>query len=136
MMRKKGIWIDKNKALIVKIDGNESYLLDTIESNIEHYNIKGGSGTKFKGGPQDVVQDSKLLEREKNQFRLYFREIVYKIINAHQIVIFGPSDAKVKLKKELEINYPNINSKVISVEVADSMTDNQVVAWAKDFFAK
>ena len=135
-MIKKGVWLDKNKALIVKVDEGESYLLTTIQSNIDHYNIKGGSGTKFKGGPQDVVQDSKFLERENHQFKMFFREIVYKVTNAKEIVIFGPSEAKGKLKKELEISYPNINSKVVSVEVADSMTDNQAVAWVKNFFVK
>ena len=135
-MIKKGIWVDKNKALIIKVDADESYLLVTIQSNIDHYNIKGGSGTKFKGGPQDVVQDSKFLERENHQFKMFFREIVYKVTNAQEIVILGPSGAKGKFKKELEINYPNINSKVVSVEVADSMTDNQAVAWVKNFFIK
>ncbi|MDC9722579.1 MAG: hypothetical protein PSN34_07375 [Urechidicola sp.] len=80
MMIKKGIWLDKNKALIIKVDDDESYLLATIQSNIDHYNIKGGSGTKFKGGPQDVVQDSKFLERENHQFKMFFREIVYKVM--------------------------------------------------------
>ena len=135
-MIKKGVWLDKNKALIVKVDADESYLLTTIQSNIDHYNIKGGSGTKFKGGPQDVVQDSKFLERENHQFKMFFREIVYKVINAQEIIIFGPSGAKGKFKNELETNYPNINSKVVSVEVADSMTDNQAVAWVKNFFTK
>lgn len=134
-MKKNGIWLDENKALIVVVGTDKSFLSATINSNIEHFNIKGGSGTKFKGGPQDVVQDSKLLERKKHQFKRYFKEIVSKVTDADAIVIFGPSEAKEKFKKELEANYPTINSKVVSVNVADSMTDNQAVAWARIYFS-
>ena len=62
-MRNIGIWLDKEKAYIVSIEnGNED--TNTVISEVENYRIHGGSGTRFKGGPQDVVQDSKFLERE------------------------------------------------------------------------
>ena len=53
-----GIWLDKNKALIVSLT-EETEVFKTIISNVENFHIHGGSGTRFKGGPQDVVQDSK-----------------------------------------------------------------------------
>ena len=57
-MRKIGIWLDTHQAIVIEItNGNESFF--TIPSNIEHYKVTGGAGTRLKGGPQDVVQDSK-----------------------------------------------------------------------------
>ena len=88
----------------------------------------------FKGGPQDVVQDSKYLEREKHQFKVYFKEIASEIEGSDGILIFGPAEVKDKFKKELESSYEEINVKVKDVQTADSMTDNQVKAWARDYF--
>ena len=71
-MLQTGIWLDKHKANIVSLEkGVETF--STIFSNLEDYRIHGGSGTRLKGGPQDVVQDSKYLEREKLQLKTYFK---------------------------------------------------------------
>lgn len=132
-MKNIGIWLDKNQAHVVVLENNNE-TLKTIPSNIEHFNVRGGSGTRLKGGPQDVVQDSKYLEREKHQFRNYFNEIIPEIEDAENIVIFGPAEAKIKFKKELEENHKNVDEKVSKVETADSMTNNQVIAWVRDFY--
>ena len=93
-----GIWLDKNKALIVSLT-EETEVFKTIISNVENFHIHGGSGTRFKGGPQDVVQDSKYLEREKHQFKVYFKEIASEIEGSDGILIFGPAEVKDKFKK-------------------------------------
>jgi len=128
-----GIWLDKKKAFIVSLT-EETEVFKTIISNVENFHIHGGSGTRFKGGPQDVVQDSKYLEREKHQFKVYFKEIASEIEGSDGILIFGPAEVKDKFKKELESSYEEINVKVKDVQTADSMTDNQVKAWARDYF--
>jgi len=56
--------MDIEKAHIVTLT-EESEQMQTLFSEVEDYHPKGGSGTKFKGGPQDVVKDSKYLERKK-----------------------------------------------------------------------
>lgn len=132
-MKNTGIWIDKEKAHIVCIDG-EKETFKTILSNIENYRPHGGSGTRFKGGPQDVVQDSKYLEREKHQLKNYFKDIATVIKDADKLVIFGPAGTNEKLNNELQLNYKTLSTKVRGIEKADSMTNNQVTAWVKDFF--
>lgn len=128
-----GIWLDKEKAHIVTID-NENEKFETIQSNIEHYNIHGGSGTPSKGGPQDVVQDSRYLEREKHQFKTYFENIIDKLNDSSSIVIFGPAQTNERFAKTLHENYNALAQKIKAVKKADSMTDNQVKAWVRDFF--
>ena len=132
-MMKTGIWIDKNKALIVFIE-NGKVVLNTINSNIEHFHVHGGSGTRFKGGPQDVVQDSKYLRREKQQLKLFFQKIASKIGNTEALVIFGPSDTNEKLSEELHANYKSLSAKIRGVKKVDSMTNNQIKALVKDFY--
>jgi len=132
-MKNIGIWLDKEKAYIVTVE-NGKETVNTVKSELENYHIHGGSGTRFKGGPQDVVQDSKYLEREKHQLKVYFKEIASEIKNADAYVIFGPAETKDKLNKELQEKYKNLSLKVQGVNVADSMTDNQLKAWVRDFF--
>lgn len=131
-MKNVGIWIDKRKAKIVSIEaGNES--LDTIVSDIEDFHVSGGSGTRLKGGPQDVVQDSKYLGREKHQLAEFFKDIVICIAGADAIVIFGPAQTGGKLYNELLEKHSQFHHKIISIEKADNMTDNQIMAWVRNY---
>jgi stalled ribosome rescue protein Dom34 len=132
-MRRIGIWLDKKNAHIVEIH-DDRVSLNTILSEVEDFNIHGGSGTKFKGGPQDVVQDSRYLEREKQQLKKYFKNIVSAIKDAEDLVIFGPAETGEKFYKELTESYSDIKAKVKDVVKTDSMTKNQVKAWVKEFF--
>ena len=132
-MKNIGIWLDKEKAYVVTIE-NENETLERVPSNIEDYHIYGGSGTRFKGGPQDVVQDSKYLEREKHQTKNYFKELVSRVKEADALAIFGPAETYEKFKKELEDSYQELNQKVKTVQRANSMTNNQVKALVRDFF--
>ncbi|MFS4467869.1 hypothetical protein [Maribacter sp. 2210JD10-5] len=133
MKKKIGIWLDKEKAHIITLKEDKEYF-ETVPSNLEFFNPKGGSGTKFKGGPQDVVQDSKYLEREKLQLKKFFYTIAEKVMDAEALVLFGPAQTNEKLRKELERSYPQLAAKIKKVVKADSMTNNQVKAMVRDAF--
>ncbi|TGV04330.1 hypothetical protein [Flavivirga rizhaonensis] len=130
---KVGIWLDKTKAIVVTLYNGEVGV-NTILSNIEHFHVHGGSGTRLKGGPQDVVQDSKYLEREKHQFKKYFDDIISEIEEVNAIVLFGPAETCVKLDKHLKSHYLDLSKKVKDVVKMDSMTKRQVKAWVIAFF--
>jgi stalled ribosome rescue protein Dom34 len=132
-MKNTGIWIDKSKAIIVTIDG-EKETFKTISSQLENYRPHGGSGTQFKGGPQDVVQDSKYLEREKHQLKQYYNTIASEVKDTDTLVIYGSADTNEKFSGELHENYKSLSKKIKGVKKADSMTDNQVKALVRDFF--
>ncbi|MEW7279785.1 hypothetical protein ABW636_14425 [Aquimarina sp. 2201CG1-2-11] len=117
------------------IKGEEEEIIK-IPSNIETYHVHGGSGTRLKGGPQDVVQDSKYLEREKHQFKAYFKKIVSYLKSVERWVIFGPADTGERFKKELNLNYKEIATKLDGVYKVDSMTRNQTKALIRDYFKK
>lgn len=132
-MKKIGIWLDKEKAHLITIENDTEYF-ETVPSELEFFKPKGGSGTKFKGGPQDVVQDSKYLEREKQQLKKYFHTIADKVVDADALVIYGPAQTNEDLRKELQVSFPQLAAKIKSVAKADSMTDNQTKALVRDFF--
>ena len=135
-MKNIGIWIDKEKAHVVSLENNKENLI-TLQSEIENYHPVGGSGSKGsknRWGPQDVVQDSKFLEREKHQLKNYFKKIAEVISDADAIAIFGPSNTNLKFKKTLSVDYKHLANKIKAVEKADSMTNNQLKALVKKFF--
>ncbi|WP_396602011.1 hypothetical protein [Algibacter sp. R77976] len=132
-IKKTGIWMDKDKAIIVSLY-NGDISLNTILSGMEHFHIHGGSGSRTKGGPQDVVHDSKYLEREKHQLKKYFKDVALEIKEAKAIVLFGPAETSTKFNKELSSNYKELSTKVKDIVKADSMTKRQVKAWVKDFY--
>ena len=133
LQMKVGVWLDKKQAIIVTLYNGETSL-NTILSNIEDFHIHGGSGTRLKGGPQDVVQDSKYLEREKHQLKKYFDDIILQIKEANAIVLFGPAETCIKFNKQLINHHKDLSKKVKGVVKIDSMTKPQVKAWVKAFF--
>ena len=133
-MKQIGIWMDKEKAHIVTLSkSGESF--ETVSSEVEFFRPKGGARSKTRWGPQEVVQDSKYLEREKHQMQRYFNNIVPFIEKADEIAIFGPADTGLKFGRLLESSHPSLAEKVKTVQKADSMTRNQIKALVRNFFA-
>jgi len=131
--KRTGVWLDKEKAIIVtQYNGDVS--VNTLLSNVEHFHVHGGSGTRLKGGPQDVIQDSKYLEREKHQLKKYFKTIISEIKDVDEIVIFGPAETGEKFYKELTVKHNDLVTKIKDVVKTDSMTKKQLKAWTKAFF--
>ena len=133
-MKNIGIWMDKEKAHIVGLE-DEQETFHTILSEVDFFKPSGGSRTRSaKWGPQDVVQDSKYLEKEKHQLKNYFSKLVDAIRNADAIALFGPADTNEKFRKELTSNHRDLAAKLKSVEKVDSMTENQIKALVRDYY--
>ncbi len=133
MSEKVGIWIDKRTAKIISDNGGWG-IKKVIDSNLEEFHPKGGSGTRLKGGPQDVVQDGKYLEREKHQLKDYFKAIAAELKNVDAIVIFGPAETGRKLDQEIRQHHKQYTGSLLGVEKGDGITDNQMVAWVREYF--
>jgi hypothetical protein len=135
MGKKVGIWMDKRTAKIVSIDQGGEFV-STIDSGVDEFHPKGGSGTSMKGGPQDVVQDSRYTEREKHQMKAFFNEVMGSLPECDSLVVFGPAQTGQRFMDELSSKHKALSSKAAGVEKADSMTDNQAIAWVRDYFRK
>ncbi len=130
---KTGVWLDKRNAFIVKINTDVENLV-IVTSEIDTFKVWGGSGTKFKGGPQDVVQDSKYLEKEKHQLRNYFNSIIDEIDETDELLIIGPAEVPQYFHKHIESSNTDLFDKIIAFKKEDSMTENQIKAYVRDFF--
>ncbi len=130
-----GIWLDKEKAHFVTLENNNESLY-TLNSDVEFYNPKGGSRSKSRWGPQDVVQDSKYTEREKHQLRSFFENIdeELKKARADAIALFGPGNTYAQFHRWLEEHRRDLAKQVTKVQKADSMTQNQFKALVREVF--
>ena len=127
-----GIWIDRQKAQFGSlIDEHETELL--IASEVEEYNVKGGSRSKTPWGPQETVSESKYLERRKHQLKNYFHKIILAVHQSDAIAIYGPADTKIHFKEELKKNNKSIFEKIRIVKTEDKMTKNQFKALVRTF---
>ncbi len=130
-----GLWLDRREAFVVSIT-DDGETVKRIQSDIERkVRLSGGSRTgKTPYGPQQVAVDGKQEQRVKRQLRRYYQEIGRTIQDAHEILIFGPGEAKIELKKELQQSKVRA-FKNIEVQSSDKMTPRQIAAKVRQFFA-
>ncbi|MFZ9005039.1 MAG: hypothetical protein EP302_07420 [Bacteroidetes bacterium] len=132
-MKKTGVWMDRKQAYLVTVEEGQTQM-QTLESGLEFYNPKGGSRSKTRWGPQQVVHDSKYTERENHQLRTYFDNLAKALKAADAIVLYGPAGTNAHFKKRLDKFHPGIACRVRDVLTADSMTEAQVQALVRDYF--
>lgn len=132
-MKQIGIWMDKKEAFVVSVNQGET-TMQTVPSDLEFFNPKGGSRSKTRWGPQQVVHDSRYTERETHQLREYYDRLTDKLREADAIVLFGPAGTNSDFKKRLDEKYPEVGARVKDVLIADSMTSNQVQALIREYF--
>jgi len=139
-----GIWVDHKKAVIVtKKQPERSYEEDVelvvtqISSDVERkVRLAGGSRTRnTPWGPQEVAVDSKIETRQKQQLKKFYHRIIEVITDADKILIMGPGEAKLELKKEIEKSKALI-PKIVGVQTSDKMTNNQIAAKVKSYFGQ
>ena len=136
-----GIWLDHREAFVISLTrdqpafSGDQEMIERIESNIEgRTRLSGGSRSrKTPYGPQDISVDSKQEDRFKLQRRKYFKEVLRRLSDADRILIFGPGEAKIELKKEIEKS-KELAGKMKKIESADKMTIKQITAKVKTFF--
>ena len=129
---KVGIWLDRKEAFLVNIEG-DAVQTSIIPSNIEDSHPGGGSRSKVPYGPMDKSDEKKLLRRKQQQEAVYFEMIMQKVGEAKSLFIFGPGDMRIHFENFLR-EEPRWAELISEVSAADSMTDNQKIAWVKQHF--
>lgn len=124
-----GIWIDRKKAYIIDDAGS---VFETIESNVSDYHPRGGSPSSTPYGNQDASGEKELQNEQREQMKKYVRGLTEKLSVADRIVVFGPAEAKKELAKAIEAS--DLRDKLKGVETADSMSDNQLKEWVRNYY--
>ena len=138
-----GIWVDRKKAVIVTkkrseliIEKDAELAVTQIKSDVEpKVRLAGGSRTgNAPWGPQEIAVDTKIEARQKQQLKIFFHRIIEVIKDADKVLIMGPGETKIKLKKELEKS-KTLAPKIVGVQTCDKMTSKQLAARVRSFFS-
>ena len=117
MDKKVGLWLDRNKAVIVSISDNVEGR-SIITSDMEHY-VLYSTIVPGDGSPEEIRD-----RRFWNHLGEYYDKIIAEIRGATEIQIFGPEVAKYELQKRLENE--GLSGLVVAMEDAVKMTDLQI----------
>ena len=135
MEKQTGIWLDKEQAVIINLSAG-SHTIKYLESNIATRERFPGEGKKFgKFGSQFLSLESKKRNAVKNQSEEYLKNIINEVKNTDKLVVFGPAEMKIQLEKAI-LGNNLISDKLLAVEPADNMTENQLVAWVKGYYKR
>jgi hypothetical protein len=135
-----GVWVDHRQAYVVSIlkdqpAEEDKEMVERIESDMERrVRLSGGTRTrKTPYGPQDIAVDGRQETRIQRQLNGFYRQIIERMADADRILVFGPGEAKIELKKEIGKSR-RMAQKLSGVETADKMTVKQVAARTRKFF--
>ena len=117
MNKRVGLWLDRNKAVIVSITDNGEER-KRITSDMEHY-VRYSNTVPGDGSPENIRD-----RRYWNHLGEYYDSIIAHIRDANAIQIFGPGEAKYELKKHLEEE--GLSEYIVSMEDAEKLTDDQI----------
>ena len=133
MRTKVGVWIDHRKAIIIAVtDGGEETGL--IVSKVEkHRQRSGDSPLTGRYESQKVPADDSRQRTFTGHLNVYYDAVIACLRDAESILIFGPGEAKGELKNRLEGS--NLGGRIARVETVDKMTDRQIAAKVRQYFA-
>lgn len=111
------VWIDSVHAKVFELHPTK-----VEEKTLKRHEIRHHSGA-------DQEQNN-----HKNAEK-FFHELTGSLLNAHEILVIGPGDAKTHFRSHLDKHHhEQLAKKVVGVETVDHPTDGQIVALARKFF--
>jgi len=133
MKTKAGLWIDHRQAIVVIVSATGEEIKQ-IASHAEKQLRRTGS-TPLQGNfeAQKVPSDDRQLRVFTAQLNTFYDEVIDCIRDAESILIMGPGVAKDELKVRIEEN--NLGDRISDVETVDNMTDPQIAAKVRQYFA-
>jgi hypothetical protein len=113
------VWISHREARILDINpGKFDEVTVETAQHVHRRHPKGESGAKEH--PDDATK--------------FFRELSGALNGFDQILIVGPSTAKLELIRYAHKHDHPLEAKIVGVETVDHPTDGQLAAYAKDYF--
>jgi stalled ribosome rescue protein Dom34 len=114
------VWIDHKEARLFAIQPGkvDETTVTAPLKNIHHKHPKGEGGTQAH--PHDAKR--------------FFHDVELALEGAEQILVVGPSTAKLELVRYLREHNHLLEAKIVGVETVDHPTDGQLIAHAKTYF--
>jgi stalled ribosome rescue protein Dom34 len=113
------VWIDHKEARVFHVEP-KSFDEATLVAPHRHVHRHPKGPTEERHHPDDQHH--------------FFRDVAKSLEEAEQILILGPSTAKLQLLTYLHANDKALVTKIVGVETVDHPTDKQIVAYARKYF--
>ncbi len=137
MKKQTGIWLDSKEANFIELVDGDLVKFRKLDAGHQRGNAKGGAhGGGRQGGTAAGVSEKTFENRRRNEEQEYYEEVLGKIGDADEVIIFGPGEAKDHLVNTIKTHRSHFKSDLMAVFTADKMTKNQKVAYVKTFFVE
>ncbi len=132
MSAKAGVWIDREHAIVVLINGNDEELKSFHAGTDEPFPQNAETRGRHQYTRNDFVAEDKI-ERKKSITRRGMYDSVTRYVGeVDAIYVLGPGEAKKEFQNHLSKTLP---SKVhVELETSDKMTDPQLAAKVREHF--
>jgi len=134
MILKVGLWIDHKKAVIVDITETGEETTEITSEVEKQLRRSGDSPLQGSYEPRQVPADDSRQRTFTGHLNSYYDAVIACIGDAGPILILGPGQAKHELKERLEKN--SLGSRIVGIETVDKMTDHQITAKVRQYFAE
>lgn len=135
MKIKTGLWVDHQEAILVTLTESGEQI-QHIESGVQKQERRLGrppGETTPVSIASGVVPPDDVREREyQDHLARYYQKIFSHLQSADEILILGPGEAKIELKKRL-IHIRAVPPR-LTLQAADKMTLPQIVAQVRHYF--
>lgn len=115
------VWLDHSEARVFHID-KRSFDETTIVAEKPHRQIHRKSGPGAISGKR-VTGDP-----------AFYEEVSKALAENEEILVLGPSTAKLELIKHVHRHHPALEHKIVGVETVDHPSDRQIVTYARHYF--
>lgn len=133
-MKKAGVWIDQKEAKVITLTENSEEMI-TISSEIDPQERIPGEGKQYgRFGGQFLSLEKNKQNQQKEHLKRYLNRVQKSLEDKDEIMLFGPAQIKNELGKLLQQNQ-NLSDKLREIKSAEKMTENQKVAFVRDYFA-
>ena len=109
------IWIDHSQARIFDFDAESVHEIDVA-------------------APHRHVHSKAAVSGRREDASGYYHDVAAQLGTDHELLVTGPSDAKLGLIKHIHAHHPALVANIVGVETVDHPTDGQIVAYAKKYF--
>lgn len=113
------VWLDHHEARLYQIaaDSFDASVLTSPHRHLKRHIAKNASEANH---PDDLKH--------------FFHDIAQALESAEEVLIVGPSTAKMQFIKYVHGYVPKLASRIVGVETVDHPTDGQMVAFARKYF--
>ncbi len=116
-------------AYVIWLDSREAKVFKLAPTGVERKHLEG-HGRKRHADPH-----GKHSEQHHPESEALFKDLAAALVDAGELLILGPGEAKTRFKGWLERHDPKgLAKRIVGVETVDHPKENEIVAKAREFF--